>query len=675
MQACGSFVKKLRLDLKIRLVALLLIGLVAGCSSGQFDNAHDRYMSTFGLSFFPPSSKRGGLLGRALLQNGSPASWAQIDARKLSGDDRNPPIGTLANGQGGFYLGNLEPGSYAVYVISASGQGTYFTTEIQEDQVIEDDSITLQGLARISGHVTLKDETSHAGAMVIVPGSPFSAFTDHEGYYYLDVPRGTLQIRAEKDTFQAFESAPMTIEADTTLDITLEADPWPTGEVRVQAEDGFVVRGLQTTLTIEVGSGVRHMQILPLQGFMTSADGGRLGGWQPIAHTLELHHDADGYSAIQITFADAYNKLSEPIQVEWYNTSLEDSWQFFHGQINQPVVLRSGSKALFIEKSGFFSDRTGDRSIVARPTPIPSSTLSGSAPGDGDVARSASREPIFSDSVTIEAGVSLLGGAIFNGSLAINGTKTQPVRWRPSSDGIVQNLVFNGQSATIRYADISRMALQDAGSGIYEVLDSQITDFELFQEVSSKTKGGQSTQNPGDSQKPAGRWQFIHSSLHNGYIRQYCWYTASDFGQQPSKQSSEVGAELAITASTLEAVSIGLFCRQPPGERQMALTLHQNNFLSAPSGGYYFYSDRAPEGAPDEAGGAPNSGEDDVNDSSPRETTTASAIPSTDELRYNVQGNHFREPGRLHYLVHETQWPTALFGENVPAPHANVGPR
>lgn len=621
-------------------VAMLLAAPGSGCSSGGLDSQHDRYLNIFGLPYSTPPSHKGAVLGKVLLQDGSPAEWAQVYARSVAAPTQTP-LATLANAKGGFYLANLEPGAYNIFITSPSGQGTSFATTVAADQVVENDGIPIRPLVRLSGHVTLMDEPVRTGVSVYLPGTPFSAFTDQDGYYYLDVPAGTFKVRAERETFVPFETAQLQVSGDTTIDMTLAPNPFPNGKVTVEGEAGFLVRGLTTMLHIEPESGVRDMYVN-----VRSSSGGvlnkNLNRWIPVTQELRLDHEGDGITYLDVTFMDAYGKQSDPIGVVYANTTLDRSWTVLYGDINGPVVIKAGDKVAFLDAPAYGQ-------AVAVPTnprrlrfASPTAAVAG---GTTTSSESIQASVVFHDTVTVAGGATLRGAATFLGSVVMGGTKAQPVKWTIGG----ARVSLQGTDAQFRYLDVQNGAFEAFSCGSQRV---HFSDSRLYQVELNQPQYCSNANHPTDAQLA-----IDHVHFDQGGIYQTCNSVATPSDPPHGHGSPAPGGvpsrlTLAIASTTLNMVGINFGCTNVAGQTDVTLTLQHNDFLAPVPGGFYFM-----ETDPPTSGG------------------TASGLPPATDINYDVHDNHFQEPGKLDADVATTGWPTAIFGDNVPTPHSDAGPR
>jgi hypothetical protein len=639
------------------LTALVLLS--GACSDGGLDDARDHYMSVFGLPRAEPGVHKGGVIARALHTDGSPAAWAQVYARPEAEGARRNPVPAMTNAKGGFYLGDLEPGAYQIFVLSPSSQGIDYHVDVKEGEIVENEGLALEALARVSGHVTLKNESSHTGVMIFVPGTPFSAFSDQDGSYYLDLPHGTYKLRAERDTFTPFESEALAVTGDREVDITLAPNPWPHGRVTiVGSEDGFVVRGLKTKLKIEPGPGVRRMRVRDGYSERILAADGSGNDWPLVRRELELAYKAESLHSLQFEFMDAYGKKSEPVTVSFFNTKLDKSWTILHGTIKRPVMIPAGRKVRFVASddidlsteisTGASTTGSGlkfSRSTAARFDDAATVSVSGDDAGT-----------IFTKAVTVEAGAVLRGGASFQGPLMVKGTRERPVVWNAGAREADDSVSLYGPTL-IRHAKIQGVyfASSPLAQDRTEFEHVELAHFYVMQPF-FKIMGPQS---PG-----GGVWSFRNSSLSDGYFRQDCNDTISGEASDDSESDDEATgtstlAESAspltfeLTGSVVANVGISLTCRLDLSGFKPTVKLDHNNFLAVRTAETYFESDVY---ATDENG-----------------EEIELPFPDAAQIDYIVTENHFREPSRLFRGSDQGAWPEFM-GVNRVEPWDDAGP-
>lgn len=629
---------------KVRWFILAALVAALACSRGELTDSHDRYMNIFGLPLVGGVPNKGAFLGRALLADGTAAAWAQVDARRAGDAAEAHPVVTMTNEKGGFYLANLEPGAYDVYVRSPVGQATRYQAQVNGGDVTVVETIKLLPTARVSGHAKLSNQPVHTGVVVNVPGTPFATFTDHEGAYYLDIPVGTYAFRADKDAFQPSETEPKDVSGDMTLDFLLEENPWPNGKVTAVTEDGFVVRGMKTTIKLEPVEGVRYFR---LSGeYKSSETSSARRAWRALTKEITLEFEREGVSTISVEFMDQYGKTSDSVSTRFYNTLKDASWRIVYGEVKGPQTFGSGSKVVFLGSGqyGYMADMLA----ATKSSQGFSNPVSRASESDEDVAvavdegRYGYEYTLFRDQVTVEAGATIDGTAIFLGELKVLGTRDAPVHWtsRPVGKWDSHNpLSVTGQS-TIAYARFSNVDLETFGTEAnLTVTDSTFDGGSVVARQRFQTDGRVTISVTVD-----------HVAFRDSVAGMSCWHSKSGYDGAGTDAGSGSGGgsgpdpsggtlALSVQNSTFERSLFGLKCVNFENVFLTNFTFKHNNELVLLEGTSYF------EGA----------------------------MPQPNVLAYDVTENYFLAPNRL-YVGMGAEWPTH-FGTKVETPFTDVGVR
>ncbi len=630
------------LNLKnVRWIVLAALVAAIACSRGELSDNHDRYMNVFGLPLADSVPNKGAFLGRALLQDGAPAAWAQVDARQSGDTAQAHPLVTMTNEKGGFFLGNLEPGAYDVYVRSPAGQATRYQAQVNGGDVTVVEAITLLPTARVSGHATLASQPVHTGIVVNVPGTPFATFTDHEGAYYLDLPVGTYTLRADKDAYQPFETEPQEIGSDTTLDFALEENPWPNGKVTVISEDGFIVHGLTTLLKLEPVEGVRYFRISG--GGVVVANDGTVAkrSWRALTEQVDVQVEGEGATAISVEFMDQYGKTSDPITTRFYNTLKDHSWQFVYGTFRSSVKFAPGSKLFFLG-SGDYYGGSEDATIANQGFQLTGLNSADGSTIDPDDPGSQS-STVFLRDVTIQAGTEIEGSALFAGDLKVLGTKDHPVTWRGKKVGLYEypRVTSLGGNSAFHYLNLSGATMATSGAiNAVAFTDSTLTDISFYLRQRFYTGA-----------RVANELTINHSLLKGTNLEMACWHSQSGYdgsGGEGSGSGSGSGGgsgpdvfggtmKLSVENSTLDHSPLALRCINFDPGYATAISYKHNNDLGLADGSFYV------EGA----------------------------LPAATKLTYDVGENHFQVPGRLYAKFGTDGWP-AFFGTKAEAPFTDA---
>lgn len=633
---------------KIRWIILSAFVVALACSRGELSDDHDRYMNIFGLPLTGGIPNKGAFLGRALLADGNAAAWAQVDARRAGADAEAHPVVTMTNEKGGFYLASLEPGSYDIYVRSPVGQATRYQAQVNGGDVTVVESIKLLPTARISGHAKLSNQPVHTGIVVNVPGTPFATFTDHEGAYYLDIPVGTYAFRADKDAFQPSETEPKEVSGDMTLDFLLEENPWPNGKVTAVTEDGFVVRGLKTTIKLEPVEGVRYYR---LSGeYKTAESSTARRAWKALTNEITLEFEREGVSSISVEFMDQYGKTSDQVYVRFFNTLKDQSWRVLHGEVKSQVVLTAGSKTLLLGSGqyGYMADSiVGSKAQQLSEESGTTEESSAQASEDTvpiDDGRFGNEYTLFWDAVTIEAGAEIHGTAIFAGGLKVLGTKESPVVWTagPTEQYGMHNTLNVTGDVGISYAKFDGVDLETFG----ETANLVVADTVLGRSSVVARQRFYSDRRVSTSVT------LDHVEFRDGDLGMSCWHSKSGYdgsgtapgaGSDGSGSGREVRAGGTMTFSVQNSVidqsSLALKCVNFENLFLTSFVFKNNNEFGASETGFYFDG----------------------------------YTPLPAELRYDVASSYFLAPDRL-YRTQGAEWP-AHFGTKAETPFTDVGVR
>lgn len=653
---------------KIRGLSLALaVFTAAACSDGTLEDRYDRYYNIFGLNYTPPPAGKAGIIGRVLLEEGSPAGWARVEIRPLTKASPQAPSSAITNAKGGFYLGGIDPGPYKVFITTAASQGMSFEIDIHENEVIENAEIRLSRMIRLSGMATLKGEPAHAGILVFSPGSPFSALTDHEGNFYFEVPAGNYSMRAEKDNFIPWESGgAVAALVDAQVNIELLPNPWPDGKIGVDSGDGFIVRGKAVNLKMQAVAGVRYFRLSNFRGAFDFRWIGKFQEWQPVTAGLTVTHSEDGFRSFDVMFMDSYGKQSKPLSVRYYTTSLAEDWVILHGLIKAPITITPGMKVAFINYDGHsgsssdvpaMSDEqedpadssdqtdsqpnpTGSDSILANGA---SSDSVGSSPGTVDSVDFG--QTVFYGTVTIGENTQIAGGAVFLGDLLVRGTANKPVVWKPETPEGNRWVSATGPQAKIA-------GLISDGMN-FDFSPEKVTNVEL---TSIHLKHGRLSFNSGQkintNSSAVNSFTLSRSVITDSEIVHYCdQYIDAvkpvPVGQQgadqvniPRTRSGSMKSIFELNTSNFSSAGVFFNCSNHQGIEAI-YNINHNNFLDLAADRFYFATNMMPD---------------------------EKKLPADTEINgTGILANHFKIPAKQYAGFAEHGW---RFGVNVELPWA-----
>lgn len=622
---------------------LVLSFYATACSKGGFDDAYDRYLSLFGYPKIDVSEQRTAFLGRARLSSGEGAAWAKIYARDLNASTEQYPVALLSNDKGGFLLRDLQPSRYGIFIIAPQGEGMMIEEELSGGKLQEREDLTLEPLVRLSGRVLLKNEATHSGINVYIPNTPFATFTDQNGYFYLDVPKGNYDLHAVKDNFITYSSGSFALTAGKAIHAELEPFPWPKGVLTLQSADPVVVRGMKTTVNIKVNESVRYMRLVP--DGSSSLLSYPSYDWQEVQDKVVVTYTGEGWHSLLFQFRDAYGKISDILPISFYNTKLDESWKFLYGRQRNPVTIRGTDKVMLLGQNrvGISANSGGQRTsgaIIPNGTSAESS-LNVPSSSDGQVLDSnqSIQALYFEDTVTVEAGATLRGAADFLGSVLLLGTKAKPILWGAAE--------LSEQAGSVFYRNVRLTYVQSDGMSFDFSNEEMNQDVVVEQSILKNAFISQRAM----MFNPSGLFslRIVRSSLQNSYLQQTC-NQAKDANS--TLESGDVFAvknfsvNMEISGTELNHVVTTFDCFKEEGRIiEPSFKSDHNNYLALPDHAFYFNA-----------------------------MTRNGGLPTSSQLNYQVRDNYFTHPARLHQQCNTTCKPDE-WGELRPDPwHNNVGP-
>ncbi|ATX77436.1 carboxypeptidase regulatory-like domain-containing protein [Reinekea forsetii] len=118
----------------------------------------------------------------------------------------------VTDSDGSFSITGFVPGSYELRALKSGFQSTTLLVNTSKEAPtlsIADALILKMDTGKVSGVVTLENQAAHAGVLVELLGSDFSALTDNQGQWQLDVPVANYSggIRYQRDLYSAQTTA------------------------------------------------------------------------------------------------------------------------------------------------------------------------------------------------------------------------------------------------------------------------------------------------------------------------------------------------------------------------------------------------------------------------------------------------------------------------------------
>ncbi len=352
----------------------------------------DQHLRLYGIAKPSKEEETGAVLGRVLSDSSHP-----IPRVKIYLDD-------VENGQtndkGGFLISGIKPGSYEIFTIDANGNGARLPITVAAASLQEIPEIQLKGLQRLSGRLLLKGEDSSAGTFVKAIKAPFSASTNEEGRFYLDLPAGTysFQLTPRLLRFATVLESDLEVSGNTHYDRVIEPNPYPTGSLAlINGEVHNIIRSMTTRIRVSAVPGVKYMRINyianpRLKDFKLSSE------WNAVTHELVFEHERPGASTLAVQFQDDQGKMSDQIYLDFINLDYDRSWRIFAGSITTPIKIKKGEKALFLDMQDPTLAENNAKSINVGIVPLPH-PVSNPAVGDDNADITPESHPSINPAV------------------------------------------------------------------------------------------------------------------------------------------------------------------------------------------------------------------------------------------------------------------------------------
>ncbi|WP_141735025.1 carboxypeptidase-like regulatory domain-containing protein [Oligoflexus tunisiensis] len=545
-----------------------------GCSQGGFQNSRDYFQSLYGLSPMPLSLSGRSFIGRVVDEEGHAVPMARIYLKGV-------PLYTTSNQKGGFLLSGLQDAHSTIYIIGGNGLGKTLNIELDEAHLIENEQIVLEKNVRVSGRV-MSGAAPVSDARISMEGSPFTTNSDGEGQFVLELPTGDYRLEVQHLLYNPFELEQLPVAGDIVRNMDLEPLGFPTVELRLDKAEGSLIRGLSTTIQIDKSPSVRYMRVIS-HSFNISSE--LPSTWVEARDALALTHKGPGLSWLSLQFMDQFGKMTDPMNVSYYNTLYDTSWRLILGTVTEPLHIRKNEKVAFIGSVPPPHGATNSKPSIPGSPVVTASADVGS--GSSSIFSTVINAP-----VDVEGGAILRGGAQFNHSLRLQGTEDHPVAWDLRGEA--------GESGTawIRSSQgVMRHAQLQGGHLAFEPsFRSEIKD---------------------------GLWQVEHSSFDrmqiafsNGYTLdsmrigfEFCFFGTSQLSFHSWGKSAETGDAVPtpeLPAGFLQDLSIALVSNtfqdsrlqndgpdSADSEEQLAMVLEKNNFFGQVQPDYYL---RLPKG-------------------------------------------------------------------------------
>jgi len=217
---------------------------------------------------------------------------------------------------GEFFVNNVPAGIQEVIILGQSSNSTAATSlvndaadrglRLSDVEVINGrrstkDNLSLPTLSTMSGRVTLFGQSNHAGTVVYIPGTGFSAFSDANGEFSISgIPSGNHEIYFERTGYYRGRLKNFSVEAGADLRIPQINLSLDTGA------DGFILlaNGVNEidSRKIPVTIGATDDAVL----MKISEDINFIGKkWVPVSSALEYTFSSEGPKTLFVKFANA----------------------------------------------------------------------------------------------------------------------------------------------------------------------------------------------------------------------------------------------------------------------------------------------------------------------------------------------------------------------------------
>jgi len=242
------------------------------------------------------------------------------------GQQGNLSIGTAKDGT--YYFNNVPPGSNDLMITAGTiAIGGLSLSAAPEDRGIRlNNAQSITGLVTklgkinlpkngsLSGKATLKSEASqdHAGILVYIPGTSYSALTDKDGNFKIEkVPSGTHNLFIEKDGFARGQIEALVVqpEEDTVIEeVGLYLDTGEYGSFSIlnsfKHGSNTIVAGLDISLAMLPSAGATLMMVA------FTDDEGR---WMPVTTNHYLTRNIDSMLEKWNQWGSTSTTMSSPL--------------------------------------------------------------------------------------------------------------------------------------------------------------------------------------------------------------------------------------------------------------------------------------------------------------------------------------------------------------------------
>ncbi len=403
---------------------LLILGIILGCGKGGISDGHEYFLNVYGLQIKDPTKlPEQTVVGKSVNHKGEPVPFAKVFVH-------GSPVYTTTNEKGGFLIGNLPKGRQRLYILASSGIGRTLDLDNPEHAFLEINSIELESLQTLYGQVK-SGSAPVPDTRLSIDGSPFSTVSDSEGNYMMEVPRGAYRLMANHMLYKPVAREGLELTSKSHFGVNLEPLGFPEVEIRIVGSEGHIVRGLTTRLKIQRSKDVRFMRTL-YDSMINDPENKNNSSWVDFQQEIVLEQKRPGFRALSLQFMDVFGKVTDPINVRFYNTLYDQSWRIITESPQGPIDINRGEKVALIGQAEKWS-RLVLRSLSLADSDVETSTSEASRGTDTrtDATSSAAQTGalVFNFPVQIEAGATIHGSALFKQTVDFKGSQAAPIYW------------------------------------------------------------------------------------------------------------------------------------------------------------------------------------------------------------------------------------------------------
>lgn len=227
---------------------------------------------------------------------------------------------------GEFIINNIPAGTHDIIVTATSAVASLVDTFLLNPEKVPDvgvrlskvevlnglrtkkERLKLPALVSVSGVVTLSVQSDHAGILVYIPGTEYSARTADDGSFSMTVPSGIHNFYFEKDGYHKGQLEEILVDSDSKKEldsIQLHLSTGADGKILLAGgSSDFGNREIQVTLIPDANTVLYMLSESPT--FQNSS-------WKPIkTSSLTYSFLGDGVRTLYVKYSDANGLESAP---------------------------------------------------------------------------------------------------------------------------------------------------------------------------------------------------------------------------------------------------------------------------------------------------------------------------------------------------------------------------